>query len=618
MQNAGRKLALALGVAALTGAGALADEVTISHGYSWFGELKYGPDEPFSYVNLDAPKGGEISISTVATFDSFNPYTRKGVVESTGPGLMHEDIFISAADDPYSSYCYLCTTVEYPESLDWVVVNLRDDVTFADGTPMTAHDIKFTIDLFLEQGIAEFRSIIDGFFTSIEVVDDLTIRFEFDESAPKRDRMGLVGLWNPFSQAWFEENEARIDESSSVPFMGTGPYVLERVDLGRTVVYTKNPDWWGADLAINQGRHNFDSIRVEAFLDTTAALEAFKAGAYTFRTPASEKEWATAYDFPAVEAGHVARVALPDESITGGSGFAFNLKRDKWHDPLVREAVRMMLNFEWSNEALFYGLNERHQSFWQGSDLEATGVPTEGELALLQPLVDSGLLSDAILTDEAYIPPANEADSNTPNRRARRQALRLMEEAGWSLDDAGMLRNAQGETLELVIIHFRADWDRIINPFVENLRSIGIDASLRRVDTSQYIELRRSGDFDLTALNAGQSYAPSLGLKQWFSSETAENSSRNIMALADPAVDALIENVIGATTLDELRDSVRALDRTLRAHGFWVPRWGNREHWVAYWDQYEHPDLPPDALGVLDFWWFNAEGAARLKAAGAL
>lgn len=598
---------------------AQAEETIISHGYSNFGALKYGANEPFAYVNLEAPKGGEISLSTTATFDSFNPYTRKGVAEFTASSLMYEDLMVSAADDPYGSYCYLCTTVEYPESLDWVVMTLRDDVTFSDGTPMTAEDVKFTIDLFLEQGIAEFRSIISGFFKSIEVTGTHEIRFEFNESAPKRDRMGLVGLWNPFSKEWFERTGARIDEAAPEPFMGTGPYVLGEVDLGRSVTYTKDANWWGAEHPMNQGRWNFEDIRIEAFLDQTAALEAFKAGQYTFRTPGSSKEWATGYDFPAVQDGYVNKASLPDGNIGGGSGFVFNLRRDKWQDPNVRNAIRMMFNFEWSNEALFFGLFERHRSFWQGSDLEAVGTPSEGELAVLQPLVTQGLLPEAILSDEVAMPPVNRAEGNTPDRRTRRAALRMMSEAGWELDDAGMLRNADGDTLELVIIQFDAQMDRIINPYVENLRSIGVDASLRRVDTSQYVTLRREGDWDLTNIAAGQGFEPSLGLKQWFSSETAENSSRNIMALADPGIDALIEAAIAASTLEDLRDATRALDRALRAHGFWVPRWGNTEHWVAYWDQYGRPDpLPPLQLGTLSLWWFDADKAAKLEEAGAL
>ncbi len=594
------------------------EEIIESHGYSNFGSLKYSPGESFAYVNPDAPKSGQLSLATIGNFDSFNNYTRKGV-SASNVGLMYENIMIGASDDPYGSYCYLCTTVEYPESLDWVTVNLRDDVTFSDGTPMTAEDVAFTVDLFLEQGIAEFRTIIDGYFESVEVLDDYTIRFSFTEAAPKRDRMGLVGLWNPFSKAWFEETGARLDESTSEPFLGTGPYVLGEADFGRRIVYTKDPDWWGADHHLNAGRHNFESIRIEYFADSSAALEGFKAGEYTVRIENTSRLWATAYDFPALDRGDVIKETLPDGNITSAQGFIFNLRREKWQDPRTRDAVTMLFNFEWSNETLFYGLYNRPASFWGGSDLAAEGVPGAEETAILQPLVDDGLLDASILTEPAVVPPVNQGDQNLPARRTLRKAVGMLEEAGWVPGDDGLLRNANGEKLELVIIQFSPAFDRIINPFVENLRQVGVDARLERVDNAQYVERRRSGDWDLTNHSPGQGFEPSIGLRQWFSSSTADDSSRNLMALRDPAVDQLVEAVIAAETLDELRPNVRALDRVLRAHGFWLPQWSNQQHWVAYWDMFRYPEpLPPLALGVLDFWWHDAEAEARLRADGAL
>jgi microcin C transport system substrate-binding protein len=594
------------------------ERIIVSHAYSNFGDVKYGPDEPFSYVNVDAPKGGEVSLWAQGGFDSFNIYTRKGVPASS-TDLMYENLMIGAADDPYGFYCYLCTTVEYPESLDWVVVNLREDVTFSDGTPMTAEDVKFTIDLFLEQGIAEFRNVIEGYFESIEVTGPYQIRFAFNPDAPKRDRMGLVGLWNPFSKAWFEKTGARLDESSNVPFLGTGPYVLESADFGRSVVYAKDPDWWGADLPINRGRYNFDRVRIEYFADSAAAFEAFKAGAYTMRIEGSSKEWATSYNFPAVQQGYVKVASLPDGNIGSGQGFVFNLKRPTWQDPRVREAVRMLFNFEWANETLFYGLYDRSYSFWGGSDLAATGVPEGDELAALQPLVAEGLLPETILTEPAVLPPVNEPGQNLPPRSVMRKAIGLLEEAGWTPGPDGLLRNASGQTLDAVFLQTSPSFDRIVNPYVENLRQVGINAKLERVDDAQYVERRRTGDWDLVNHSPGQDFEPSIGLKQWFGSETAEDSSRNIMALADPAVDRLIDEVIAAQTLDELKPRVRALDRVLRAQGFWVPQWEKAEHWVAYWDMYGYPDpLPPLALGTLDFWWYDAAGAERLRAAGAL
>ncbi|MEM6825555.1 MAG: extracellular solute-binding protein [Pseudomonadota bacterium] len=610
-------LALAC-ISAVTAWGDGHEEITVSHGYSNFGELKYGPGEAFSYVNPEAPKGGEISIASQGTFDSFNIYTRKGV-PAANTGLLYEDLMISAADDPYGIYCYLCETIEYPESLDWITVNLRDDVTFSDGTPMTADDVKFTVDLFLDQGITEFRSVVEAYYESVEVLDTHRIRFTFTDAAPKRDRVGLVAIWNPFSRAWFEETGARLDDSTDEPFLGTGPYVLAEFDIARSLLYEKSPNWWGADHHLNIGRHNFDAIRVEYFADAIAAHEGFKAGEYTVRIESSSKSWATAYDFPALEKGWVKKETLPDGNISSAQGFIFNLRREKWQDPRTRDAVRMLFNFEWSNETLFYGLYQRPASFWGGSDLAADGTPSQEELAILEPLVGEGLLDESILTAEAVMPPVNDAGQNRPSRRVLRAASALLDEAGWITGDDGMRRNAEGETLDLVVIQFSPLFDRIVNPYVENLRSVGINAKLERVDNAQYVERRRSGDWDLTNHSPGQGFEPSTGLKQWFSSETAEDSSRNLMALRDPAIDSLIDTVIGAETLDTLRPSVQALDRVLRAQGFWVPQWANQDHWVAYWDMYGRPEtLPPLALGTLDFWWHDAEGEARLRDAGAL
>lgn len=612
---------LILGGLATSAFGATPETVTVTHAYSNFGTVKYA-DRNFphlNYVNPDAPKGGYISISSQSNFDSFNPFTRKGVAEFTGASLMLEDILTSTADDPYGLYCYLCTTMEYPESRDWVIFNLRDDVTFSDGTPLTADDLEFGFNLILEQGIAEYRNVVSGYIAGVEVLGPHRIKYNFTEDAPRRDVIGFAGGTNAFSRAWFEETGARLDESQSEPFMGTGPYVLGDVDMGRSVTYVRNETWWGADHPLNVGRWNFDEISVEVFADASAALEGFKAGEYTFRNENSSKEWATSYDFPAVEAGHVNVAELPNGSIGSAQGFVFNLRRDKWQDVRVREAVNMMLNFEWANETLFFGLYERPVSFWQNTDLEAKGTPSEAELALLRPLVEQGLLPESILTDEVVTAHVNEGEQNQPDRRTRRAALALLAEAGWTPGDDGLVRNAAGETLETVILQTSPAFDRIVNPYVENLRSIGIDANLQRVDTAQYIERRRAADWDLVNHTLTQSYEPGSGLRQWFDSSTAEDSSRNLMALQNPAVDALLDVAIEAQTLDEVILAAQVLDRVLRAEKFWIPQWYKDVHTVAYWDQYGFPDeLPPLALGTLDFWWFDAAGAQALKDAGAL
>jgi microcin C transport system substrate-binding protein len=594
------------------------DEVTVTHAVSNFGEPKYQAGfTHLDYVNPDAPKGGEISFWSQGNFDSFNGYTRKGVAGAL-TGVMYESILANTADDAYGAYCYLCTTMEFPASRDWVIFNLRDDVTFWDGTPMTAEDIKYTFELFLEQGITEYRNVVQGFVSEVEVLDTHRIKFTFTDEAPRRDVLTFAGGTTVFSKAWFEQTGARIDESTLEPFMGTGPYKVESFDVGRQIVYGRNPNFWGADHPLSVGQHNFDRMRVEYFADSSAALEAFKAGVYTFRNENSSRDWATGYDFPAVQQGHVKVEELPDGTIGSGQAFVFNLRKPEWQDPRVREAVRMVFNFEWSNETLFFGSYERVNSFWENSDLEATGVPSEGELALLRPLVEEGLLPETMLTDEAVMAPTNVGAENLPGRAVRRNAGQLLEEAGWIAGPDG-IRMKDGRRLTMTILQTSPSFDRIVNPYVENLRQIGIDARLDRVDIAQYVDRRRSGDYDLVNHTFSMGFEPGIGLRQWYASETAEDSSRNLMGLQDPAVDRLVTNVIEAESLEEMTTAVHALDRVLRSIGFWVPQWFKDTHWVAYYDMYRHPEeLPPFALGETSFWWFDAEAAAGLRQAGAL
>lgn len=612
------------GAALLLGAALLASDlraesheaVIESHGYSNFGDLMYPADMThLNYVNPDAPKGGEISIWSQGTFDSFNPYARAGVTASLA-SAPYENLMTSTADDPYGMYCYLCTTIEYPESRDWVTFNLRHDVTFSDGRPMTAHDVKFTHDLFMEQGIPEYRNVVSGFIESVEALDDYTLKYTFTPDAPRRDAIGIAGGQVVFSQSWFEDTATRLDESSDAPFLGTGAYVLDNFDINRRIVYARNENWWGADHPMNIGQNNFDTIRIEYFADSSAAFEGFKAGEYTFRSENSSKDWATSYDFPALDSGWVRKEELPDGNIGTAQAFVFNLKNPKWQDPRVREAVRLMFNFEWSNESLFYGLYERVNSFWENSDLEARGVPDAGEIALLQPLVDQGLLDASILTDEAVMAPTS--STSALDRNNLRRASSLLDEAGWVAGDDG-IRRKDGQELTLGILQFSPAFDRIVNPYIENLTRLGVKATLDRVDMSQYVDRRRTGDFDLVNHSFSMGYEPGVGLRQWFDSSTAEDSSRNLMGLANPAVDQLITAVIDAQSLEDLTTTTHALDRVLRAQGFWVPQWFKDVHTVAYYDMYHYPDpLPPFSRGELSFWWFDADRAAELHEAGAL
>ena len=641
--------------AAETESGAAEGKIIVSHGYSNFGELKYPADfTHLDYVNPDAPKGGEISIWAQGNFDSFNQYASDGVPASLNT-IGSEAVLTSTADDPYGIYCFMCTTLEYPEDLSFVTFNLRDDVTFSDGSPMTADDVAFSFNLFQTQGIVEYRRVVERYIDRVEVEDPYRITFYFTDEAPLRDRIGFAGGTPVFSMSWFDITGARLDQSTDTPFMSTGAYVLESYEYNRQVIYVRNPDYWAKDLPFAAGRDNFDRIRVEYFADGTAALEGFKAGAYTFRAEVDPLSWAKAYDFPAIKEGVVVRDEITDGNVGARFSWVFNLDKEKWQDRRVRQAIAMMFNFEWSNQTLFYGYYKQPVSYWSGTDLAATGVPDDSERDLLEPLVDQGLLDAGILTAPAAVPVPHSSSRSRPSRMAFRAAGKLLDEAGWwvngergdaigaqdsgeddswwksagefldvpaggaSSHDDGIRRNSDGERLALTIIQFNPLYDNMINPFIENLKSLGIDAELERMDTAQYVQRRREGDFDLSNQIFDMRFEPSSGLKQWYGSETADSSSRNLMRLRNPGIDRLIDKVVDAQTLDELRTSVKALDRALRAVAFDIPLRYKPESWVAYYNYIRHPEnLPPLAVGHLDFWWADQDAFEKLKAEGAI
>jgi microcin C transport system substrate-binding protein len=593
-----------------------ADEaITKTHGFNFFGELKYPADyKHLDYVNPNAPKGGEISIWTMGTFDSFNPYTRKGRAGALASAPF-ESLLEGTSDEVGTSYGLLAETLEYPEDQSWVIFNMRPEARFSDGTPVTAEDVAFTYELFLNEGLASYRAILGQIVTGVEILGPHRIKYSFADDASRRDAIPIVGGLPVKSKAWFEKTGAKLDESRMEPAIGSGPYVLDSYDINKRITYKRNPDYWGKGLPFNKGRGNFDTIRIEYFADSNAAFEGFKSGAYTFRQENSSKSWATAYDFPALDEGHVIKTLLPDGGMATGQSYVMNLRRDKFNDIRVRQAVGLLFNFEWSNESLFYGQYARINSFWENSELAAEGMPSDAELALLEPIAD--LLPAGVIDGEAVVAPVS--GNRTLDRKNLRKASALLDEAGWTVGDDGLRRNAAGETLTIEIIEDSPTFDRVHLPFIDNLKAAGIDAIYSRIDPAQMTDRSRNYDFDMMVDQFPMSLEPSSGLKQYFGSETADQSVFNSMGLKSEAVDALIEHVMKAQNKAELATSVKALDRTLRAYYFWVPQWFNDAYRVAYWNMYEHPEtLPPFALGNLDFWWYNAEKAADLKAKGVL
>ncbi|MCR9111755.1 MAG: extracellular solute-binding protein [Rhodobacteraceae bacterium] len=618
---------MGLTIAALAAVAALAEDENLirSHGYSFFGELKYPEDYThFDYVNPDAPKGGEIVIAQAGTFDSMNPYTRNGRRGALS-WMMYESLLgdsptgAAPADVIGEGYGLLAHTVEYPEDKSWVVFYMRPEARFSDGTPVTAHDVAFSHNLLLDQGLKSYAEAVRKRIPKVEVIDDHTIKFYFADGISRRsliDQVGGVPVW---SKKWFEETGARIDEPRIETSPGSGPYMVHAVDVNRSIVYKRNPDYWGWDLAFNKGRHNFDTIRLEYFADDTAAFEAFKAGAVTYRTESDPKKWASAYDFPSLDKGWVKLEEIPDGTPPAMSGIVFNLRRDILKDKNVRQAIALMFNFDWTNKSLLYDLFAQQRSYSTGTKLEAMGLPEGDELAFLQSLGD--VVPEAIYTEEPWVPHESDAD-RLMTRKNLRQAIRLMSEAGWEVGDDGVMRNAEGTVMRLDFLLNSAGSPTnkaVAENFIANLKQLGIDARLQAVDASQYTKRERDFDYDLVLDAYPALLGTGTGLAQRLGSEAAEYSIFNPAGLASPLVDEIIEASLLTESQAEEDASIMALDRALRYEFIVIPDGYAPDHWAAYWDVFARPDdIPPFSLGVLDFWWYDAQKAEALKAAGAL
>ncbi|GGE42259.1 ABC transporter substrate-binding protein [Primorskyibacter flagellatus] len=591
-----------------------------SHGYSFYGDLDYpeGFDQ-LNYVNPDAPKGGYFAIDASGTFDSLNPYSRKG-----RPGAMSSIMYESLLDenapaDEYGAqYCLLCESLEYDEGKTWVIFHMRKDAKFSDGTPVTAHDVVFSHELLLEQGLPSYANAVKQRILSAEALDDYTVKFTFALDIPRRsliDQAGGVSVW---SKKWFEETGARLDEPRMETSPGSGPYMIDSYDINRRIVYKRNPAYWGKDLAINKGRHNYDELRVEYFADETAAFEAFKAGEYTFRTETNSKQWATGYNFPAVEKGWVKQETIPDGNPPTNVGFVFNLRREPLKDKRVREALALGYNFEWTNESLQYGLFDQRQSFFQGTVQEAKGVPEGKELAILKSLGD--MVPPELLTEPVRMAHTSSAE-RVLDRGNLRKAMRLLDDAGWAVGSDGKRRNEAGQTLDIVIPIISSGsptMESLVQTYVQNLQQMGVNAQMQKVDPSQFTLRQREHDYDMIFSGYRTFIGAGTGLYQLYGTE-AKDDLFNPAGVASPLIDTLIRTALESEEKETETAALTALDRVLRHEFFMAPAYYKADNWLAYFDMYRHPEnMPPFAVGEMDFWWSDPERADALKAEGAL
>lgn len=608
-------------------AGEKDEKIITSHGYSYFGDLKYPENyQHFDYVNPNAPVGGEISIAISGSFDSLNPYSRKGraspLSTSMYESLLGESLTSggSMPADAYGEYYgLLAHKLEYPESKDWVIFHMRPEARFSDGTPVTAHDVLFSHNLLLDQGLKSYAEAVRKLIPSAEVIDDHTLKFHFADGVSRRSLIEQVGFVPVWSRAWYEKTGARLDEPRIEISPGSGPYVVDEVEVNRQMALRRNLDYWGWHLPINRGRYNFERIRLEFFADSTAAFEAFKAGEVTYRTESDPKLWASAYDFPATENGWVVREDLPDGTPPAMSGIVFNMRKEFLQDKNVRKAIALAFNFEWINKSLYYDLFDQQRSYSNGTEIEARGIPEGIDREMLVSLGD--LVPEEILTSEALVPHSSDP-ARLATRRNLRQALKLMSEAGWTVDNEGRLVNAGNEQMlvEFLVNSSASPTTKAIaENFVSNLRQLGMNAQLQTVDSAQYTDRERKFDYDLTFDGYPALISVGHGLSQRLGSEDAEYSLFNPAGLASPLVDAVIEIALNTGSKRDETASLRVLDRVLRYEFILIPEGYKPDHWVSYWNMYSHPEtIPPFALGTLDFWWFDEDKAARLESEGAL
>jgi microcin C transport system substrate-binding protein len=593
-----RVLAVVLALLAATAAPAWSrsESAPATHGLSIHGDLKYPPDfKHFDYVNPRAPKGGSVTLAAVGTFDSLNPFILKGV-PAAGIAMTFDTLTVQSSDEPASEYGLVAESIETPSDRSWVAFRLRPTARFHDGSPITVEDVMWTFETLRTKGHPLYRSYYAA-VASVEKTGPRTVRFAF-KPGDNRELPVIVGQLPVLAKAYWATRD--FTKTTLEAPLGSGPYKVESLEPGRSITYRRVKDYWGATLPVNVGRFNFDTIRYDYYRDDTVALEAFKGGAFDFRQESSSKNWATAYDVPAVRDGRIRKESIVNEVPTGMQGFVFNTRRAIFEDPRVREAIAVAFDFEWSNVHLFYGAYTRTKSYFSNSELASRGLPSPAELEVLEPL--RGKIPDEVFTRE-YAPPSTANGGMRPNLV---RALELLKQAGWVVRDLKLVNAQTGQPLAFEILLDDPNFERITLPFVKNLERLGISARVRTVDAAQYEYRMKQFDFDMTVVLLPQSLSPGNEQVDYFGSVSADTpGSRNVAGIRDPAVDRLIELLIAAPDRPSLVARTRALDRVLLWGHYVIPHFHINAFRVAYWNRFGRPAVAPKNEIGFDTWWID-------------
>jgi len=580
-----------------------------SHGYAQFGTLKYPAGfTHFGWANPNAPKGGTLRIMAAGTFDTLNPYTLKGtsptatanflqygVSELSEPLMVGTGQYDPSGDEPTASYGLIARTVEYADDRSWVVFNLRPEARFNDGRPVTAADVVFSYQTLLKQGHPQYRTSLQE-VQRVDLLGPHRVRFVFKRAGNPLLILRL-GEMPVLARHYWQGRD--FQATTFDPPITSGPYRITQVVPGRRLVFERNRQWWGKDLPVNQGKYNFDRVEVEFYRDSNVAFEAFKAGEFDIYIEHQAKNWASGYSFPAVAEGRVIRQDIAHRIPTQTQGLFINTRRARFSDVRVRQALGLLFDFEWTNRTLFSDAYQRAASYFPNSDFTAKGIPADQEALLLSPWREQ--LPPSLFTEPFTVP---HTDGNGLPRDALRTAMGLLTDAGWVYRD-GQWRNRLGQPLQVELLLVNPSLERILEPYVENLARIGINAQLRTVDRAQYKQRLDQFDFDMVLMTLPQTLSP--GLEQWqyfHSSQVGIKGSKNYAGIANPVVDRLLEQLLAAHSREDQVAAARALDRVLLWQHYMIPNWFLAYHRLAYRNRFAFLPTPPYAL-ALNTWWLK-------------
>ncbi len=575
------------------------------HGHSMYGDLKYGQDfEHFEYADPEAPSGGTLVSWARGSYDNTNPFILKGVA-AAGSSMIYDTLTVSSLDEPFSQYGLLAESIEEADDKRWVIFRLRQSARWHDGVALTADDVVWTFDTLKEKGHPRYKSYYAA-VAKAEALDSHTVKFSFSEGN-NRELPLIIGQLQILPKHFWEDRD--FNKTTLDPLLGSGPYKMAEIDAGRSISYERVDDYWAKDLPVKAGHHNFAVQRYDYYRDTTVAFEAFKSGDIDFRLENISKNWKTAYEFPAIKDGRVVKEELEDSSTAPMQAFILNNRLDKFSDMRVRRALGYAFDFEWMNKNLFYDAYSRTQSYFQNSEFMATGLPEGDELALLEPFRDQ---LPASVFEEPYSLPVNDGSGNL--RKQYREAIKLFKEAGWEIKDQKLTNVETGETMQIDLLLVSPTFEKIALPYKKALERLGVEMSVRVVDSAQYEKRIEDSDFDMVI--SGWVQSPSPGNEQveyWGSSTANEPGSRNYAGISNPVVDELIKLIIAAPDRASLISATKALDRVLLHHHYVIPQYFGGTYRLAYWDKFERPEILPTKSLTLDTWWIDVDKEAALK-----